>query len=619
MLFSSSVDYYSILGITSNASNEAIKEAYKKKSLTTHPDRAAKNNLTVEKATEEFKRVNEAYEVLSDSFRRRLYDASRVQKIPNPTSFAPFDENFFANMRSTGSYSGKAKEEKFQKYDNAPTCCPSSISEGIKEIIDSDDSVKLNAFLKINNPKNSILHTILYKACKSGMFNIVKYLIESTKLNPHLKIQDGLSFTGPIFKAAAQSGHLEMVKYLLETCLCDIESKGLSAGTQDTALSRAAAAGREAVVKYLVSKGANLNPEVSNSDILNGVIKSGHLSILIFLLEAGTKIGRVNLFYALTSGTLEITKYLLLKKPGIQSHCLINNTPACLAVGSGNIALVKFLEENEGVDLFEKSRFSNDSIPSLLSSAASSGCIEMMEFLLDERGLNEKIASNSSYILAMLHAAIESKKSVEMLRFLMEERKFLLASDQLKALIVESGRFAGIEKNSYVQSYLQDTWKDVLLAIANGGLEAVSLANLFRLYNRKIIREGKYHHFEREIHANIKRRNLSMQQLRDFFIENKEAMEEALFYYSSYYYQNDLSPLKLLVDLGVDLNAENSEGIAAIHVAYASGGSNQIFKFFLENDVDLSKKNKNGESMKNILEIQESLKSKTCFYGYSFG
>lgn len=198
----------------------------------------------------------------------------------------------------------------------------------------------------------------------------------------------------------------------------------------------------------------------------------------------------------------------------------------------------------------------------------------------------------------------------------MEKRGFILPRDQLKALIVECGQFASIEKNSYVQSYLLDSWRDVLLAIANGGLEAASLSDLFKLHNSKIIRQGKYQHFEMEIHNHIKQRSLSIQQLREFFIENKGPMEEALFYYSSYYHNDDLSPLKLLVELGVDLNAENSEGIAAIHVAHASGGK-RIFQFYLDNHVDLSKRNKRGKSVHEILEILESLKSYKA-YSHSF-
>lgn len=63
-------DFYSTLGIARAASPEEVKKAYRKKALECHPDR----NPGDPKAAEEFKRVSEAYEVLSDESRRRVYD-----------------------------------------------------------------------------------------------------------------------------------------------------------------------------------------------------------------------------------------------------------------------------------------------------------------------------------------------------------------------------------------------------------------------------------------------------------------------------------------------------------------------------------------------------------------
>lgn len=63
-------DFYSILEISKDASPEEIKKAYRKKALAYHPDR----NPDDPSAEAKFKEVSEAYEVLSDENRKRIYD-----------------------------------------------------------------------------------------------------------------------------------------------------------------------------------------------------------------------------------------------------------------------------------------------------------------------------------------------------------------------------------------------------------------------------------------------------------------------------------------------------------------------------------------------------------------
>ena len=63
-------DYYQILGVSRNATQEEIKHAYRRLALKYHPDR----NKSKE-AEEKFKEINEAYAVLSDPQKRQQYDA----------------------------------------------------------------------------------------------------------------------------------------------------------------------------------------------------------------------------------------------------------------------------------------------------------------------------------------------------------------------------------------------------------------------------------------------------------------------------------------------------------------------------------------------------------------
>jgi len=64
-------DYYSVLGVSQDASAEDIKRAFRQLAMCYHPDRNPENT---EEAGEKFKEINEAYEVLSDKQRKWQYD-----------------------------------------------------------------------------------------------------------------------------------------------------------------------------------------------------------------------------------------------------------------------------------------------------------------------------------------------------------------------------------------------------------------------------------------------------------------------------------------------------------------------------------------------------------------
>ncbi|RUS29559.1 DnaJ domain-containing protein [Jimgerdemannia flammicorona] len=77
------VDYYEILGISEDASEEEIREAYIKKALKHHPDRHNSDGLSASDATAQFQQVAEAYFVLSDRGRRQEYDDARRSRSPS--------------------------------------------------------------------------------------------------------------------------------------------------------------------------------------------------------------------------------------------------------------------------------------------------------------------------------------------------------------------------------------------------------------------------------------------------------------------------------------------------------------------------------------------------------
>jgi curved DNA-binding protein len=84
-------DYYEILGVKKTASDEEIKKAYRKLAMKYHPDHAKGDK----NAEEKFKKISEAYAVLSDKEKRKQYDtygsADFQQRFSQEDIFRGFD------------------------------------------------------------------------------------------------------------------------------------------------------------------------------------------------------------------------------------------------------------------------------------------------------------------------------------------------------------------------------------------------------------------------------------------------------------------------------------------------------------------------------------------------
>ena len=118
-------DYYSILGLQKNASKDEIKKAFRKLSRKFHPDL----NPDDKKAEEQFKKINEAYSVLSNDETRNQYDSPQrdfgfsrgeinIDDIFNSFGFggAIFEDFFSPSQKNRQKKSGFAKQRK-QKID----------------------------------------------------------------------------------------------------------------------------------------------------------------------------------------------------------------------------------------------------------------------------------------------------------------------------------------------------------------------------------------------------------------------------------------------------------------------------------------------------------------------
>ncbi|NJP07922.1 MAG: J domain-containing protein, partial [Chloroflexaceae bacterium] len=119
-------NYYEILGVTPQANDTDIKQAYRKLVRTHHPDMNPGNKA----AEARFKDINEAYEVLSDTQKRAHYD--RMRRVPHyqrqahgtsdfdassfgwaGNNFADFFEAIFGSMNPEAANNGYTRADTF--------------------------------------------------------------------------------------------------------------------------------------------------------------------------------------------------------------------------------------------------------------------------------------------------------------------------------------------------------------------------------------------------------------------------------------------------------------------------------------------------------------------------
>lgn len=107
-------DYYDILGVPRSASDADIKSAYRRLAKQYHPDK----NQGDESAAEKFKEIGEAYAVLSDVEKRKLYDQyGHAGTVPqgayqggadfsgiDPTQFSDFFQGLFGGLGGRGGF-----------------------------------------------------------------------------------------------------------------------------------------------------------------------------------------------------------------------------------------------------------------------------------------------------------------------------------------------------------------------------------------------------------------------------------------------------------------------------------------------------------------------------------
>lgn len=101
------MNYYEELGLTKNASEKDIKQAFRKLAKANHPDKTNGDKIKEEK----FKKINEAYQTLSDPEQKAQYDAMLASGFSSNQNFQEYSR---AKQQGRGGYSQSYSQEDFE-------------------------------------------------------------------------------------------------------------------------------------------------------------------------------------------------------------------------------------------------------------------------------------------------------------------------------------------------------------------------------------------------------------------------------------------------------------------------------------------------------------------------
>jgi len=100
------MDYYNTLGLRPDSSAEEIKKVYRKLAMQNHPDRNRDNP----ESEKRIKEINEAYQILGDEKKRRLYDHQYRLPLENYAFYeGVVDDDFVAVFRKFNQMGFKTK------------------------------------------------------------------------------------------------------------------------------------------------------------------------------------------------------------------------------------------------------------------------------------------------------------------------------------------------------------------------------------------------------------------------------------------------------------------------------------------------------------------------------
>jgi ankyrin repeat protein len=271
-----------------------------------------------------------------------------------------------------------------------------------KEAVRQGKIRKVKAFIKegveLNGPKNedSPLHVAVF----NRNLTIVKLLIKAgADVN-----QVDVMKNSPLHQAVGMFGKLSIVKALVEGG-AKLNQRGMFGRTP---IMEASANGKLKIVKYLISRGANIQAKTcrGKENALMEASEGGHLRVVKLLLKQSMQLlnhldshNRSALMKAARSGHLKTFRYLMSKSPRINFTDSSGNDLLMAAVSGGNLNIVKDIIEKHGFAI--ETINNNRSTPLLL--AVRTGNTRIAKYLLS-KGANVNVSSK--HLLSPLQSTV---------------------------------------------------------------------------------------------------------------------------------------------------------------------------------------------------------------------
>jgi hypothetical protein len=261
------MSHYTLLGIQEDASMEEIRAAYKAQALIWHPD---KNPTRIEEATEHFKAIQIAYELLSNPYKKALYDSEQRQKAEAKTESKEAKDQCFNGFSDDSSSFDNSSSFDQEYYD----CSGDESSKVINKLY----------YLHRHDPLNFMLHIFLDSL---NVGDLIATLAMKKKWDEVEKLLDVVGF----IRGSSVEG-------------CD-------------ALFYAASQKQVAMVRKLLEKGANINNHYFVGTALHVAVRDNNLDFFRLFISYHAAIhyqdtyGDTPLHIALKNKSLEIQDILL--------------------------------------------------------------------------------------------------------------------------------------------------------------------------------------------------------------------------------------------------------------------------------------------------------------------